>query len=91
VVDAQSPKSCCQKKIVGFSSCQSCAKRQLQLSIWQKGFEHNFSSCLRPKGGASRFRLRELDLTSNQVWGLTETDTEWSAALEAALKATPAR
>ena len=29
--------------------------------------------------------LRDLGLTSNQVWGLTKTDAEWSAALEAAL------
>jgi hypothetical protein len=27
-------------------------------------------------------------LTSNQVWGLTKTDEEWSAALEAAVTAT---
>ena len=32
--------------------------------------------------------LTDLDLTSNQVWGLTKTDEEWSAALEAALTAT---
>lgn len=32
--------------------------------------------------------LRELGLTSNQVWGLTKTDDEWSAALEDALMAT---
>jgi hypothetical protein len=32
--------------------------------------------------------LRELDLTPNQVWGLTKTDKDWSAALEAALTAT---
>jgi hypothetical protein len=31
--------------------------------------------------------LRDLGLTSNQVWGLTNTDGEWSAALEAALTA----
>ena len=29
--------------------------------------------------------LRDLDLTSNQVWGLTKTDVEWSVALEAAV------
>ena len=29
-----------------------------------------------------------LGLTPNQVWGLTQTDREWSAALEAALTAT---
>jgi len=32
--------------------------------------------------------LRELRLTLNQVWGLTKTDAEWSAAAEAALTAT---
>ena len=31
--------------------------------------------------------LRDPGLTSNQVWGLTRTDEEWSAALEAALTA----
>jgi hypothetical protein len=39
--------------------------------------------------GGHQFRtvLRELDVTPNQVWGLTKTDGEWSAALEAALTA----
>jgi hypothetical protein len=32
--------------------------------------------------------LRDLDLTSNQVWGLTKTDQEWSERLEAAVTAT---
>ena len=32
--------------------------------------------------------LRELRLTRNQVWGVTKTDAEWSAAAEAALTAT---
>jgi hypothetical protein len=34
--------------------------------------------------GGQPFRtvLRELGLTSNQVWGLTKTDEEWAAALE---------
>jgi hypothetical protein len=31
--------------------------------------------------------VRDLALTSNQVWGLTKTDEAWSAALEAALMA----
>ena len=31
--------------------------------------------------------LRDLGLTPNQVWRLTKTDEEWSAALEAALTA----
>jgi hypothetical protein len=39
--------------------------------------------------GGQPFRtvLRDLGLTSNQVWGLTKTDTEWSEKLEAALTA----
>jgi len=32
--------------------------------------------------------LRDLRLTSNQLWGLAKTDSEWSAALEVALTAT---
>jgi hypothetical protein len=32
--------------------------------------------------------LRDLGLTSNQVWGLTRSDQEWSEKLEAALMAT---
>jgi hypothetical protein len=38
-------------------------------------------------GKPFRTALRELNLTSNQVWGLTKTDEEWSAALEAAVSA----
>ena len=40
--------------------------------------------------GGQPFRrvLRDLSLTSNQVWGLTKTDQEWSERLEAALTAT---
>ena len=32
--------------------------------------------------------LRDLGLTSNQVWGLTKIDDEWSRALDVALTAT---
>jgi hypothetical protein len=39
-------------------------------------------------GQPFRAVLRDLGLTSNRVWGLTRTDEEWSAALEAALTAT---
>jgi hypothetical protein len=39
-------------------------------------------------GRPFRTALRELGLTTNQVWGLTKTDQEWSAALESALAAT---
>jgi hypothetical protein len=40
------------------------------------------------KGQPFRQILRDLGLTSNQVWGLTKTDKEWSEELEAALTAT---
>jgi hypothetical protein len=39
-------------------------------------------------GQPFRTVLRDLGLTSNQVWGLTKTDPEWSDKLEAALTAT---
>ena len=39
-------------------------------------------------GKPFRQALRDLALTSNQVWGLTKTDEEWSTSLEAALFAT---
>jgi hypothetical protein len=39
-------------------------------------------------GQIFRLALRDLGLTSNQVWGLTKTDEEWSTALETALMAT---
>lgn len=40
--------------------------------------------------GGQSFRavLRDLGLTSNQVWGLTKSDHEWSENLEAALIST---
>ena len=39
-------------------------------------------------GQPFRVVLRDLGLTSNQVWGLTKTDNDWSEKLEAALTAT---
>jgi hypothetical protein len=39
-------------------------------------------------GQSFRAVLRDLGLTSNQVWGLAKTDQEWSEKLEAALSAT---
>jgi hypothetical protein len=38
--------------------------------------------------GGEPFRtvLRDLGLTSNQVWGLTKTDQKWSDQLEAATR-----
>jgi hypothetical protein len=38
-------------------------------------------------GQPFRTVLRDLGLTSNQVWGLTKTDQEWSEKLETALTA----
>jgi hypothetical protein len=39
------------------------------------------------RGKPFRTAIRELGVTSNQVWGLTKTDPGWSTALEAALTA----
>jgi hypothetical protein len=39
-------------------------------------------------GQPFRVVLRDLGLTSNQVWGLTKTDKEWSEKLDTALTAT---
>ncbi len=39
-------------------------------------------------GQPFRSLLLDLQLTPNQVWGLTKTNQEWAAALEAALTAT---
>jgi hypothetical protein len=39
-------------------------------------------------GEPFRLVLRQLGLTSNQVWGLANTDEAWSASLDAALTAT---
>ena len=38
-------------------------------------------------GQSFRSVLRDLNLTPNQVWGLTQSDEGWSTALEAALTA----
>jgi hypothetical protein len=38
-------------------------------------------------GQPFRAIIRDLGLTSNQVWGLTTTDRDWSKKLEAALTA----
>jgi hypothetical protein len=39
-------------------------------------------------GQSFRRVLGDLGVTSNQIWGLTKTDNEWSEKLEAALTAT---
>ena len=48
----------------------------------------NSSSARSMQANPFRVVLRDLGLTSNQVWGLTKTDHEWSEKLEAALTAT---
>jgi hypothetical protein len=50
------------------------ARQQLLNAIWA--------------GQPFRTALQDLCLTPNQVWGLTQTDEEWSAVLETALMAT---
>jgi hypothetical protein len=40
-------------------------------------------------GQPFRTVLRDLGLTSNQVWGLTKTDPEWWEKLEALVGARP--
>jgi hypothetical protein len=40
------------------------------------------------RGEPFRAVINDLGLTSNQVWGLTNTDEEWETELEAALMAT---
>ena len=39
-------------------------------------------------GGDFRTLPRDLGLSSNQVWGFTKTDDDWSTALDAARTAT---
>jgi hypothetical protein len=40
-------------------------------------------------GKSFRSVLRDLNLTSNQVWGIAKVDREWLAALDAALTGNP--
>jgi hypothetical protein len=67
-------------------------------SIWESRAQKRLTVELRRQlldmihGGQSfRAVLRDLGLTSNQVWGLTKTDEKWSEQLEAALTATRRR
>ena len=60
---------------------QARAQRRLLPEVRQQFLDAIYS------GQPFRQILRDLGLTSNQVWGLTKTDEEWSAALEAALTA----
>jgi hypothetical protein len=58
------------------------AQKRLPFELCQQLLDTIYS------GQPFRTVLRDLALTSNQVWGLTKTDQEWSVALEAALMAT---
>ncbi len=58
------------------------ARKRLPLEVRQQLVEAIYA------GQPFRTVLRDLGLTPNQVWGLTKTDQEWSAELEAALTAT---
>jgi hypothetical protein len=55
------------------------AQKRLPVELRQKLLDAMHS------GQPFRAVLRDLGLTSNQVWGLTRTDDDWSAALEATL------
>jgi len=78
-------------------SCTECrrwhrdAERARKRALAQKGFpgavRQQFLDAI-CSGQPFRTVLRELGLTSNQVWGLTRTDSEWSEKLDAALTAT---
>ena len=58
------------------------AQQRLPVEVRQQLLDAIFS------GQPFRMVLSDLGLTSNQVWGLTKTDPEWSTELEAALTAT---
>ena len=58
------------------------AQKRLSLEVRQQLLDTIYS------GQPFRTALRELGLTSNQVWGLTKTYQDWSVALETALTAT---
>jgi hypothetical protein len=57
------------------------AQKRLPLEVRQQLLEAIYS------GRLFSTVLRDLGLTSNQVWGLTRTDQEWSEQLDAALTA----
>jgi hypothetical protein len=58
------------------------AKERLPAEVGQQLLDAIYS------GQPFRTVLRDLGLTSNQVWGLTKTDDEWATALDYALTAT---
>jgi hypothetical protein len=57
------------------------AQRRLPVELRQQLLESIYS------GQPFRTVLGDLALTSNQVWGLAQTDTEWAKDLDAALTA----
>jgi hypothetical protein len=57
------------------------AQERLAPEVLQRLLDAIYGQCFRRV-------LRDLGLTSNQIWGLTKTDNEWLAALDAALAAT---
>jgi hypothetical protein len=61
---------------------QALARKRLPLEVRQQLLEAIYA------GQPFRKVLRDLGLTSNQVWGLTKTNDAWSTQLEAALTAT---
>jgi hypothetical protein len=61
---------------------EALAQKRLPVEVRQQLIDAIYS------GQPFRAVLRDLGLTSNQVWGLTKTDQEWSEKLEAALTAT---
>jgi hypothetical protein len=80
------------------SSCRCSARRQAHADAERAGPRARAQARLPAKvrqrllkgiyaGTPFRSVVREVGLTSQQVWGLTKTDQEWSAVLEAALTA----
>jgi hypothetical protein len=61
---------------------RSKAQKRLLVELRQQLLDAIYS------GQPFRTVLRDLGLTSNQVWALTKTDQDWSEKLEAALTAT---
>jgi hypothetical protein len=71
--------------------CAAGRTATLRGHLGERGRSSGFrSSCGSNFYAGQSFRnlLRDLGMTPNQVWGLTKTDEEWTAALEAALTAT---
>jgi hypothetical protein len=80
------------------SGCRCSARREAHADAQRSGRRAGAQARLHAKirqrllegiyaGTPFRTEVRELGLTSQQVWGLTKTDQEWSTALDAALTA----